>query len=110
MSRREKRVIVQGPLELQAYLDSSGEEDLKAGIREMFQVLQANPAAGEHVRRKLWPEKYVKQGINNLFRYRIGDQSRVAYTIVDRDATARIVRILDVFKTHKEYERVFGYD
>lgn len=110
MSRREKRVIIEGPLELQAYLDSPEDEDLRARIRKMFQVLQSNPVAGEHVRRKLWPEKYVRQGINNLFRYRIGDQSRVAYTIVDQDATTRIVRILDFFKTHKEYERVFGYD
>jgi hypothetical protein len=110
LSRREKKVIIEGPLELQRYLDSPGDEDLKARIREMFQVLQANPVAGEHVRRKLWPEKYVKQGINNLFRYRIGDQSRGAYAIVEPDATTRVIRVLDFFKTHKEYERVFGYD
>lgn len=110
MSHPEKNVVIHGPLELQTYLDSPGDEDLKAKIREMFRILRANPAAGEHIRKNLWPEKYVKQGINNLFRYRIGDQTRFAYTIVDPEATTRIVRILDFFRTHKEYERVFGYD
>lgn len=110
MSSPEKKIVVHGPLKLQAYLDSPGDEDLKAKIREMFQILRANPPAGEHVRKKLWPEKYTREGINNLFRYRIGDQMRFAYTIVDPDAATRIIKVLDFFRTHKEYERVFGYD
>jgi mRNA-degrading endonuclease RelE of RelBE toxin-antitoxin system len=110
LSRPEKKVVIHGPPDLQEYLDTPGDEGLKARIREMFQVLSANPAAGEHVKKKLWPEKYTKQRINNLFRYRIGDQTRFAYTIVDPNAATRIVKILDFFKTHKEYERVFAYD
>ncbi len=110
MSRTNKKVIIQGPAELQAYLDSPGEEDVKKRIRAMFQILRNNAAAGEHVRKKLWPDTYARQGINNLFRYRIGDQIRFAYTMVDIDPSTRVVKILDFFKTHKEYERVFGYD
>ena len=45
-----------------------------------------------------------------MFRYRIGDQTRFAYSIVYPDAATRVVKILDFFRTHKEYERVFGYD
>lgn len=110
MSRTSKKVIVNGPLELRTYLDSPGEEDVKRQIRDMFEILRGDPAAGEHVRKKLWPDKYVRQGINNLFRYRIGAQLRFAYTIVDVDPNTRMVKILDFFRTHKEYERVFGYD
>ena len=109
LSRPEKKVVVQGPLELQAYLDSPGDENLKTQIRAMFQTLRANPAAGEHVRKSLWPEKYAKQRINSLFVYRIGDQTRFPYTIIEQDATTRVVRILDFFRTHKEYDRVFRY-
>jgi hypothetical protein len=110
MNSAKKKLIIQGPTELQAYLYSPGDEELKSRIREMFQTLRAHPAAGEHVRKELWPEKYVRQGINNLFVYRIGDQTRFPYTLVDPDSTTRVVRILDFFRTHKEYERVFGYD
>jgi hypothetical protein len=35
---------------------------------------------------------------------------RFAYTIVDPDPTTHIVKILDFFRIHKKYERVFGYD
>ncbi|MDG6967592.1 MAG: hypothetical protein JRN03_07710 [Nitrososphaerota archaeon] len=110
MSRAKKRVIINGPAELQAYLDSPGDEELKKQIREMLQILRANPAAGEHVKKRLWPDRYARQRINNLFRYRIGDQVRFAYTIIDADPGTRIVRILGFFRTHKEYGRVFGYD
>ena len=83
MSRSNRKVVINGPAELQAYLDSPGEEEVKKQIRDMLQVLRENPAAGEHVRNKLWPDQYAKQRINNLFRYRIGDQVRFAYTIID---------------------------
>jgi mRNA-degrading endonuclease RelE of RelBE toxin-antitoxin system len=109
LSRANRRVVVNGPAELQAYLDSPGEEEVKKQIREMLHVLRANPAAGEHVRKRLWPDQYAKQRVNNLFRYRIGDQVRFAYTIID-DPSTRTVKILSFFRTHKEYERVFGYD
>ena len=109
MGSSRKDVEVQGSSELQAYLVSPGGEGIKAKIRGMFQTLRANPAAGEHVRKSLWPEKYARQGINSLFVYRIGDQTRFTYTIIELDAATRVVRILDFFRTHKEYDRVFRY-
>jgi len=102
-------VLVQGPPELQAYLDSPGGVETKAQVRRTIRVLRENPAAGEHVRRDLWPDRYARLRINNLFRCRVGGQTRIAYTIVDTDPDTRVVRILDLFRTHKEYERVFGY-
>ncbi len=109
MSRPGKKIEIHGPPELQSYLGSPGDADLKKEIQEMLRILRETPAAGEHVRRSLWPEKYAKQGINSLFVYRIGDQTRFPYTIIDQGPSTRIVRVLDFFKTHKDYERVFGY-
>ena len=75
----------------------------------MYDVLRSKPHSGEHVSRERWPEKYAKQGIANLFLYKIGGQLRFPYTIASIDEETVLVKILDFFLTHKEYERVFGY-
>jgi len=55
-------VVVNGPADLQAYLDSPGDGELKKQIRDMLQVLRANPAAGEHMKKRLWPDSTPSRG------------------------------------------------
>ena len=78
-------------------------------IRQMFDTLRNRPQSGEHVPHDRWPERYAKQGISNLFLYKIGGQLRFPYTVAMIDKKTILVKILDFFITHKEYERVFGY-
>ena len=105
-----RRVILNGPKALQHYVDSMMcDQATRTAIRGMYDVLRSKPHAGEHVSRDLWPDRYVKQGISNLFLYKIGGQLRFPYTVAALDKETVLVKILDFFLTHKEYERVFGY-
>ena len=75
----------------------------------MYDTLRSRPHSGEHVPRDRWPEKYERQGISNLFLYKIGGRAEFPYTVAAVDRETTLVKVLDFFLTHKEYERAFGY-
>jgi len=66
---------------------------------------------GEPVSKKLPIYKYFQQkkGINNLFIIKLTKESRAFYTNVSQDEVAILQIILEVHKTHKEYEKKGEY-
>ena len=75
----------------------------------MLDTLQLNPNAGDQLARRLWPKDYKKQGFESVFRYEIDNAMRATYTVRRLDNQRREVRIIDFFRTHKEYDRKFHY-
>jgi hypothetical protein len=47
--------------------------------------------------------------VNNLYRLRVSDQARLTYTVIAHGENELVVRILEFFRTHSEYDRRFGY-
>jgi hypothetical protein len=71
--------------------------------------LAEDPTAGDSVRKELIPRELKRRfAVENLWRAELPGGWRFLYTIVakvDIRPQVRIVRIL----THKEYDRLFGY-
>lgn len=67
---------------------------------------------GEPISKKLPIYKYFesKYGINNLFLIKISREARALYTNVSQDEYSILQIILEVHKTHKEYEKKGGYN
>ena len=71
--------------------------------------LKQNMMAGEKVQRPQWPPYYVKRyWINNLWKYNMSKAARLIYTILSENGRW-VVLVLEMFLTHKEYEKRFGY-
>jgi hypothetical protein len=71
--------------------------------------LKQNMTAGEKIQRPQWPPFYVKRyGINNLWKYNLSKAARLIYTVLSEKGRW-IVVVLEMFLTHKEYEKRFGY-
>lgn len=84
------------------------QDDLKRHLDEALDSLKEHPTIGDKIEKRLWPKKYVrKYGVNNLFRYAIGSDRRMIYTIVGSGENITCV-ILELL-THKEYDEIFGY-
>ena len=67
---------------------------------------------GEPISKKLPIYKYFERryGITNLFLIKLTKESRAFYTNTARDEFKILQIILEVHKTHKEYERKGGYN
>jgi hypothetical protein len=83
--------------------------DLKNNLEKAKSALYENIFAGRQVEKDKIPFYYVKKyGVNNLFVYRLNSNNRLIYTLV-ADANGISVNIIDVFLSHKLYEKRFGY-
>ncbi len=107
MSNREIRVS--GSKEFETlYRNLSSEDELKRRIDEAMDSLKEEPDIGNKIEKRLWPKEYVKKyGINNLYRYSLGSNWRMIYTIVSYGKVITCV-ILEVMP-HKDYDKKFGY-
>lgn len=76
-------------------------------LNDLAGTLRENPKAGEHIRRRLIPEKYRRE-IKTLFRYQHPEGYRSLYTIAKIDENRFRILVLN-FLTHKEYEKLFQY-
>jgi len=105
----KKNISVLGSKEFTAFYKSLKPNDpLKKNIDEAMDLLKQNPAIGDRIPEKLWPKKYIKKyDINNLFRYSLGSNWRMIYTIVG-DSNQMVCAILEVLD-HKNYDILFGY-
>lgn len=102
--------IVTGSEEFKKYLRALPESnEIRKKIEKLIDELLMNPSAGEQLQRKLWPRDYTKRGLENVFRYEVDKSMRETYTVRRIDNQNREVRIIDFFRTHKEYERKFHY-
>ncbi len=66
---------------------------------------------GDPISKKLPIYKYFesKYGTTNLFLIKITKEARAFYTNISQDELAILQIILEVHKTHKEYEKKGGY-
>ncbi len=86
------------------------DDDLKSRVRNLIDLLKSNAFVGEQIPRRLWPHSSpIYEGINNLYRLRVTDQARMTYTVIARGQDEIVVRVLEFFRTHTEYDKRFGY-
>jgi len=65
--------------------------------------------AGQPVQRKKFPKCYIdKHEIRNLYVLNLDSSRRLTYTLLF-DGVGVSVNILEIFLSHKEYEKRFGY-
>jgi mRNA-degrading endonuclease RelE of RelBE toxin-antitoxin system len=83
------------------------DENLKKRLKDAMNSLKSENNHGDKIASKLFPISYKrKYGINNLFRYQIGDY-RLLYTILKQ--SNKIYLLLD-FLNHSDYDELFGYN
>jgi len=81
---------------------------LKQKLDTAIDLLKKNPNSGDRIKANLWPAKYIKKYcINNLYRYSLGSNWRMIYTLVGQSDKVNCV-ILETLD-HKEYDNLFGY-
>lgn len=102
-------VMVSGTKEFVKFYNSLSDSNaLRKRLDQVMDNLKKKPTMGDKIQARLFPVKYVKKyGIRNLFRYAVGSNYRVLYTLVDRNGVLYCV-ILDVLD-HKKYDELFGY-
>lgn len=102
-------VTVSGTSEFATFYNALPKSSLlRRKIEGAMDVLKQRPVAGEKIQIRRFPPKYVKKyGIRNLFRYSLGSNYRILYTIAGNDDVIQCI-ILDAL-SHKEYDSLFGY-
>jgi hypothetical protein len=80
---------------------------LSAAIDRTVTALPANVHLGDPVAKRLFPKKYLRLEVSNLFRIPLPQFWRLLYTITTADGTTALF-VLDILN-HKEYDRLFGY-
>jgi hypothetical protein len=71
--------------------------------------LKHNMMAGEKIQRPQWPPHNLKRyRVTNLWKYNMSKSSRLVYTLLSDNGSWTVV-VLEMFLTHKEYEKRFGY-
>jgi hypothetical protein len=105
----KKNIIVSGTREFEKFFESlTTNNPLKQHIEGAIDSLKEDPVIGNKIEKRLWPKKYIKKhGINNLFRYPLGINYRMIYTILSDSSQINCV-ILEVLD-HKGYDKLFGY-
>ena len=92
-------------------------ESLKSGKfedKKLYDFIQRaktdllkNPMCGIKIYKSLWPKKYKKLEINNLWKYDLPNSWRLIYTIEADEI--KIVNIILEWFDHKQYEKRFKY-
>jgi len=89
-------------------IESSFHQSLLRSVNRVRDLLKKNPFAGEQVKKKQIPEKYIKKyDAENLWRIELTDRWRLVYTITGNKVEI-VAFILDILN-HKKYDKVFGY-
>ena len=71
--------------------------------------VKLNMMLGDKIQRPQWPPYYVrKYGISNLWKFNMSKGARLVYTLLSENGYWVVV-VLEMFLTHKEYEKRFGY-
>jgi len=67
---------------------------------------------GESISKKLPIFRYFenKYGINNLYLIKLSREARALYTYVSQEKFKILQIILEIYNSHKEYEKVGGYN
>ena len=103
------KITVKGEPKFAAFFLNLNDANLKKRIDEVLTTLKEHPDSGDLVEHALWPDEYKKTLVlDNLFRIEVGKSQRMTYTIrIEGDNLD--VDVIELFKTHKEYEKRFHY-
>lgn len=89
-------------------IDSSFHQTLLRSINRVRDLLKQNPFAGDQVKKKQIPLKYIQKfDVDNVWRIELADRWRLVYTITGNQIEI-INFVMDIFD-HKDYDKVFGY-
>lgn len=89
-------------------IESSFHQTLLRSINRIKDLLKDNPFAGDQVKKKQIPPKYiVEYNVDNLWRIELANRWRLVYTITGNKIEI-INFILNIFD-HKNYDKIFGY-
>ncbi len=89
-------------------IDSSFHQTLLRSINRVRDLLKQNPFAGDQVKKKQIPLKYIQKfDVDNAWRIELADRWKLVYTITGNQIEI-ITFIMDIFD-HKDYDKVFGY-
>jgi len=81
---------------------------LKKEIDQAKELLRSKADIGNKIEKKKIPREYKREyGIDNLFRYKLGEGYRLLYTVLS-DGNITTCSVIDIL-SHSEYERLFGY-
>lgn len=81
----------------------------KRMVDSALDKLKMNMMIGDKIQRPQWPPHYArKYGISNLWKFNMSKGSRLVYTLLSENGLWVVV-VLEMFLTHKEYEKRFGY-
>ncbi len=94
--------------EKQKGVESSFHQTLLRSIIRVRDLLKENPFAGDQVRKRQIPDKYIDAyDAENAWRIELANRWRLVYTITGNQVEI-ITFIMDIYD-HKEYDKVFGY-
>ncbi len=89
-------------------IESSFHQTLLRSINRVKELLKQNPFAGDQVKKKQIPPKYIQKfDVDNVWRIELADRWRLVYTITGNQIEI-IMFVMDIFD-HKDYDKVFGY-
>lgn len=89
-------------------IKSSFHQTLLRSINRVKDLLKENPFAGDQVKKKQIPSKYIiKYNVGNVWRIDLANRWRLIYTIKGNEVEI-INFVMDIFD-HKKYNKVFGY-
>ena len=90
------------------WFNSLPEGETKKKVEGMLDTLKERVDAGNYVPRSIWPKDPAYHEIRNLSRYEIDRSMRACYTL-KRDGDKYTIRVIEIFRDHKSYERRFRY-
>lgn len=108
---KEVRVLLRGQakdsfLELKKRNDKESQSLLNS-IHRIIDILKENPQFGDPIAKRLIPQKFQQEEIQNLYRAELSNYWRLLYTLEGTrvEIFAVVLSIVD----HKEYDKLFGY-
>lgn len=108
MLKRVKVKFINDKLENE-YLNLPEDDRIKKKINWIMERIKENPNFGQSISKKLIPDKYKINGVNNAFWIELNKESRLIYTLSSENPDEITATILEWFTRHKDYERRFGY-
>jgi len=108
---KEVRVLLKGEAK-DAFLQLKQRTDKEAvsiinSFNRITDILKQNPQYGEPIPKYLIPERFKKQGIQNIYRAELSNFWRMLYTLEGNkiEIFLFILSIVD----HPAYNKIFGY-
>jgi Txe/YoeB family toxin of Txe-Axe toxin-antitoxin module len=106
LGKRKFRVFA-SPDVLNVLKTISNNDPIKLKVDQVTDEMKQDKNLGDYIKKKPWPDKYIKtHEVTNLYSREIGSH-RLIYTIRGRRED-KAYQLLDLL-THKEYDVLFGY-